>query len=492
MFRRSRFSVRPNVGTAGRTAAAPQEAPSATQETSETPRDASESSSAAAVTDNKSEVTLPEKAPASGDGNDPNGEGTSSSAAVQRRKRFSIKPKVAPGRPATLSRTPKSPVKAVSEARVEGSGSNLDKPTTSSPPGTSAAPQGFQSPRRRRPSEETKQLKIQSKATTISPSALGPLDVPAAEDSLEQTHLPADSSKQLGNISTTQVREVPPRPPDKVPPSLPDKEAIEISEKAKTLVSSKNVLSLTQSAYSLSRLLNGPSDLQRLVKAQKLRELLRQERRKEKEWCHSMFQKLKKAKALPKEFTLDPAKMTMRDLIRYLPTSNPMTSPERAQEPEVLPDTANSREDDEEEEAADEDQEEALMVPQVKVAEDGSLIIDEESLTVEVQRAKGPNPAENRDPIFERGSTTTYSSFRKGTYSKPWSSEETDMFFLAVSMVGTDFSMICQLFPHRARSEIKNKFKKEERENSWRIDKAFSESSVESYVQLVKKNTIFY
>ena len=32
---------------------------------------------------------------------------------------------------------------------------------------------------------------------------------------------------------------------------------------------------------------------------------------------------------------------------------------------------------------------------------------------------------------------------------------ETDMFFLAVSMVGTDFSMIGQLFPHRARSEIK-------------------------------------
>ncbi|KAK0150784.1 Transcription factor TFIIIB component B'' [Merluccius polli] len=49
------------------------------------------------------------------------------------------------------------------------------------------------------------------------------------------------------------------------------------------------------------------------------------------------------------------------------------------------------------------------------------------------------------------------------------------MFFLAVSMVGTDFSMICQLFPHRARSEIKNKFKKEERENSWRVDKAFKE-----------------
>lgn len=45
------------------------------------------------------------------------------------------------------------------------------------------------------------------------------------------------------------------------------------------------------------------------------------------------------------------------------------------------------------------------------------------SLTVEVQRAKGPNLIQDRDPIFERGSTTTYSSFRKGTYSKPWSAE---------------------------------------------------------------------
>lgn len=35
------------------------------------------------------------------------------------------------------------------------------------------------------------------------------------------------------------------------------------------------------------------------------------------------------------------------------------------------------------------------------------------------------------------------------------------MFFLAISMVGTDFSMISQLFPHRARTEIKvNIFKK--------------------------------
>lgn len=32
---------------------------------------------------------------------------------------------------------------------------------------------------------------------------------------------------------------------------------------------------------------------------------------------------------------------------------------------------------------------------------------------------------------------------------------ETDLFFLAISMVGTDFSLIGQLLSHRSRAEIK-------------------------------------
>ena len=61
MFRRSRFSVRPNVGTAARTAATPQEAPPSNQESSETSRDISESSTPIAVSDIKSDVTPSEK-----------------------------------------------------------------------------------------------------------------------------------------------------------------------------------------------------------------------------------------------------------------------------------------------------------------------------------------------------------------------------------------------------------------------------------------------
>lgn len=44
-----------------------------------------------------------------------------------------------------------------------------------------------------------------------------------------------------------------------------------------------------------------------------------------KELHYLILQKFKKSKARAKEYTLDPAKMTMRDLIRYLPMSNPMT-----------------------------------------------------------------------------------------------------------------------------------------------------------------------
>lgn len=197
------------------------------------------------------------------DVNDQNVDSTNSSAALQRRKRFSVKPKVAPGRPSTQSRTPKSPIKPVLETPAEVPSSDLDKPSTSD----QNESQELQSPQR--PSEESTQLEVQSDTTPGSselPAVAGP------EASLQKT------GKQL----ESQVTDISSRPPVKAQPSLPDKETDEISEKAKTLVSSKSGLSISASASSLSKLLNDPSDLQRLAKAQKLRELLREEKHKER------------------------------------------------------------------------------------------------------------------------------------------------------------------------------------------------------------------
>ncbi|NXU61226.1 BDP1 factor, partial [Horornis vulcanius] len=204
------------------------------------------------------------------------------------------------------------------------------------------------------------------------------------------------------------------------------------------------------------------SDRERILKARKLREMLKEELKKER-------MKLKhRPPVIEGRSPPDRSKMTMRDLIYYLPENNPMKSSlieekrtekssalsqMKEQEEKSTPD--HEEEEDEEEENGEESQDGPLLVPRVKVAEDGSIILDEESLTVEVLRTKGPCVVEENDPIFERGSTTTYSSFRKSFYTKPWSNKETDMFFLAISMVGTDFSLIGRLFPHRARAEIK-------------------------------------
>ncbi|XP_054842710.1 transcription factor TFIIIB component B'' homolog [Eublepharis macularius] len=237
---------------------------------------------------------------------------------------------------------------------------------------------------------------------------------------------------------------------------------------------------IQQQKPAASKEKNIRSDHEKIIKAKKLRQMLKEELRKEKQ------QRKYKYPVIEKTVPEDRSKMIMRDFIYYLPENNPMKSSlveekrlektsAQAKEPEEKIVTDHEDENEEAEEEEEEEDDGPLLVPRVKVAEDGSIILDEESLTVEVLRTKGQCVVEENDPIFERGSTTTYSSFRKSYYTKPWSEKETEMFFLAISMVGTDFSMISQLFPHRARTEIKNKFKREEKANGWRIDKAFKE-----------------
>ncbi|XP_077594087.1 uncharacterized protein LOC144210991 [Stigmatopora nigra] len=492
MFRRSRFSVRPNVGGVGRTPTPSQDAPAASQESKEVAKDPGEDAVASVVTDIKPLDSSLVEANTQSEGNDPNGDATNSSAALQRRKRFSVKPRVAPGRPATLPRTPKSPAKVRFETPPKKS--ELEAKNE-----LQASHSGVELPKSPQP----------------EPAVVVPCDDSASAAAISPDPSPIESNKEAEKVALSDdpVLKIPPRPPDKV--TALDKEMAALSEKARSLLSSKSKKSHSIARYSLSRLLNDPSDIHRLEKAQKLRDLLRQEMRKEKG-------AKKEKRKLVNEFSLeslDSSTMTMRDLIHYIPTSNPMSSSlddgmqenenqtevpslaeerssQKSQKSEVAPSAGESQlqeegeQEQEEEVDPDEENDDALMVPRVKVAEDGTLILDEESLTVEVKRAKGPNPADDRDPIFERGSTTTYSSFKASNYCKPWSSEETDMFFLAISMVGTDFTMIGQLFHNRTRAEIRNKFKREERQNSWRIDKAFRERrklDIEYFTKLLKK-----
>jgi transcription factor TFIIIB component B'' len=113
------------------------------------------------------------------------------------------------------------------------------------------------------------------------------------------------------------------------------------------------------------------------------------------------------------------------------------------------------------------------IAPQLKIAEDGSVVINEESLFIREKEAVYEETIienENNDGL-------TYNSYRKFHHTKKWSRKETAKFYKALSMVGTDFTMIQRLFSYRNRDEIKRKFKREEKINQALIDKILSKTS---------------
>ncbi|KAJ8286911.1 hypothetical protein GJAV_G00044810 [Gymnothorax javanicus] len=490
MMRRSRISVRPNLRPVARSVTSSQDGQPSPAAGDTTPTTESEEVQLATV-----KMTKTRDKPAASEQQLDNTEtketgqsgSDSSSSLLQRRKRFSAMPNLAKTRVSIASarmaiRVPKSPPPKVpnplpAETAVQTSSDNSTAPN-------------IRSPRWRRASGSGKPPRIQSKLGPLSPSALA-----AAKQAPPPSTAPASSPTTQGSgekeASSPLQADLEKSSPEEKPRTDPSSVSVVPSQRATADVKSSS--SLPTAVQSIT------SEKERIAK---LREILKQERTKLKRY--------KKGKSHFCEHSVpqDHNKMTMRDLIYYLPESNPMKSypaEETGSAEKVLPSSPNKvlpekpqevRREDEEQEAeegrqgdepADDDQ---LVVPRVKVAEDGTLILDEESLTVEVSRTKGPNLAEENDPIFERGSSTTYSSFRKSFYAKPWSIKETEMFFLAISMVGTDFSLIGQLFPHRARTEIKNKYKKEERENSVRVDKAFKEKrrfDLECFTKLLER-----
>ncbi|XP_038661344.1 transcription factor TFIIIB component B'' homolog isoform X2 [Scyliorhinus canicula] len=480
MFRRSRLSIKPNVKPGGRgssqTAKEDDKAQTSVQQPSperkaSNEKDASESRAVLSVPPAplpNSDIGQEEKddpdeqqenVPVNrNDKNDKVGESGVNSklsmAPLQRRKRFSTMPNLAKPRSTSVtvqpssSVTPKSPPRQQSPLNSVSNAVSIQGNDCPSQTSTTDKPL-LRSQEKRKPSSG-QDNKLPEKRTPIPQvPQFSPVKNPVHKDSTVGTNSARLPMARKTLSTPLKERITPSNPPTK-----------------------RNVPSPSHSP-ARPKAAKIPSDLERLRKARKLRELLKEELKKEKKARRETVPIWETG--APPERT----KMTMRDFIYYLPDTNPMLSsfeeekrlsfPVLTKEPEVGTVSSPPNEDE------DEESDDAVLGPRVKVAEDGTIIIDDESLTVEVLRKKGPNIAEESDPIFERGSQTTYSSFRKSTHTKPWSNKETDMFFLAISMVGTDFSMIGQLFPNRTRVEIKNKFKREEKMNSWRIDKAFKE-----------------
>merc|ERR1711981_1510046 len=106
--------------------------------------------------------------------------------------------------------------------------------------------------------------------------------------------------------------------------------------------------------------------------------------------------------------------------------------------------------------------EEAMPVPQVKVAPDGSIIIDEASTMIETTATKKAKEDLLKSPlVFESANqATNYGSWGKKKKNADWSDRDTVKFYKALSVFGTDFSLMEGVFKKRSRHELKMKFKK--------------------------------
>lgn len=129
--------------------------------------------------------------------------------------------------------------------------------------------------------------------------------------------------------------------------------------------------------------------------------------------------------------------------------------------------------DEPEKEQSDEENE--MPVPQIKIGPSGEIILDEQSLVVENKETKKHRKELQKSKLVDGDFDTGYGVYKRMKRSKDWTSTETLRFYKALNTIGTDFSLMCELFPRRTRRELKMKFKKEERVNLALVDKAMTQ-----------------
>ena len=166
---------------------------------------------------------------------------------------------------------------------------------------------------------------------------------------------------------------------------------------------------------------------------------------------------------------LDKSKLRMFDMIYFNPQNNPMKvrTPHKVEKPkeEVIKEVPVIKPKDE--------PPAAMPVPQLRLNANGDMVLDETSLVIENEQQK-----QNRillatsNVVYDDDLSGNYGYYKRQQRTKEWQHEETVKFYRCLNTVGTDFSLMLNLFPNRTRRDLKLKFKKEEKNNGQLIDKA--------------------
>ncbi|KAL6055434.1 Transcription factor TFIIIB component B [Balamuthia mandrillaris] len=129
---------------------------------------------------------------------------------------------------------------------------------------------------------------------------------------------------------------------------------------------------------------------------------------------------------------------------------------------------------------------EPSFAPQVTIV-NGQIVLNPESLVIQAQGRKDLSQSFNY--VTEGNNQNPNTAYRRRKCSsEKWNKEETNKFYRALQMYGTDFTAIQLLFPTRTRRQIRNKFKKEEKDHGKRVDEALANRipiDLEQYKSLV-------
>lgn len=170
---------------------------------------------------------------------------------------------------------------------------------------------------------------------------------------------------------------------------------------------------------------------------------------------------------------VEKSQLRMFDMIYYNPSTNPM--PTRASSSDRPPEEKVKKEEKEFKKPDPPPivKNTSVAVPQLRLNAQGELVLDESSLIVEnEEHRKNRILLANTNVVYYDELSANYGFYKRQKRTKEWSHEETVKFYRCLNTVGTDFSLMLNLFPNRTRRDLKLKFKKEEKNNPGLVDKA--------------------
>uniref|UniRef100_U5EM50 Putative neuroproteinsis n=1 Tax=Corethrella appendiculata TaxID=1370023 RepID=U5EM50_9DIPT len=174
----------------------------------------------------------------------------------------------------------------------------------------------------------------------------------------------------------------------------------------------------------------------------------------------------------------DKQSMRMYDMIYYNPSTNPIkpkapslskqNSVENLSAPPTPPAPPTNEETQQQKK-----ENSKLPTPQIKLGPNGEMILDEQSLIIENEKEKEIRETiAQGEIIYDDDITGNSGYYRRYKRTRDWPNDETIRFYKCLHTIGTDFSMMLQLFPNRTRRDLKLKFKKEEKINLALVNKA--------------------